>query len=240
MTGAFLNALGILAGAIYGLAAGKPLPARAQFFFRTVLGTATVFFGARLVVMNLPGGLVMAARQLLLGIAAVVLGCWLGKLLRLQKLSNRAGRHAATLLAAGQKHPPGSAADGLLASTILFCAAPLGILGAVADGLSGFFYLLLVKAVMDGLAMASFVKIFRWPVALTAIPVLVFFAGITFAVHHYARPWLDSHSLTAAVNVSVGLVACVVSLVIFEVRRVELNSYLPAIFIAPLLKLFLG
>jgi uncharacterized membrane protein YqgA involved in biofilm formation len=94
--------------------------------------------------------------------------------------------------------------------------------------------------VMDGLAMTSFVKIFRWPVALAAFPVLAFFSGITFAVHRGAQPWLDGHSLTATVNVSVGLVACVVSLVIFEVRRVELNSYLPAVFIAPLLKLFLG
>jgi len=238
--GAFLNALGILAGAIYGLAARKPLPARAQFFFRTLLGVATIFFGARLVVVNLPGGLLTAAKQLLLGMAAVVLGYWLGKLLRLQKISNRVGHHAATLLAAAQKHPPGHAVDGLLASTILFCAAPLGILGAVAAGLSGFFYLLLVKAVMDGLAMTSFVKIFRWPVALTAFPVLAFFSGITFVVHRYAQPWLDGHTLTAVVNVSVGLVACVVSLVIFEVRRVELSSYLPAIFIAPLLKLFLG
>jgi hypothetical protein len=41
------------------------------------------------------------------------------------------------------------------ACTILFCAAPLGLLGAVTDGLSGYFYLLAVKAVMDGLAMTA-------------------------------------------------------------------------------------
>jgi uncharacterized membrane protein YqgA involved in biofilm formation len=54
-------------------------------------------------------------------------------------------------------------ADGFCACTVLFWAAPLGLLGAVADGLSGYFYLLAVKAVMDGLAMTSFVKMFRWP-----------------------------------------------------------------------------
>ena len=240
MIGAFLNALGILAGAIHGLAARQPLSARAQVFFRTALGVSTIFFGARLVVVNLPGNLTTAAKQLLFGILTVVLGYWLGKILRLQKISNRIGHHAATLLAAAQKHPPGNAADGLLASTILFCAAPLGILGAVADGLSGFYFLLLIKAVMDGLATASFVKIFRWPVALTAFPVLAFFYGIATVVHRYALPWLSGHQLTASVNVAAGLVVCVVSLVIFEVRRVELNNYLPAVIIAPLLKLFLG
>lgn len=238
--GACLNALGILAGALSGLTAKKPLSARTQHFFRAALGAFTIFYGARLVLENLPGNFISAMKQLLLGIAAVFLGYWLGKLLRLQKISNRIGHHAAGLLAAAQKNPPGKAADGFAAAAILFCAAPLGILGAVADGLSGYFYLLLIKGVMDGLATASFVKMFRWPLALAALPVLFFFGGISFAVHNFLQPWLDARSLAASANVAAGLVACVVSLVIFEVRRVELNSYLPAVFIAPLLKLLLG
>ena len=103
------------------------------------------------------------------------------------------------------------------------------------------FYLLLIKAVMDGLAMASFRE--DIPLAGRAGGVTghgLFWRDHTLMIHRYAQPWLDGHSLTAAVNVAAGLVACVVSLVIFEVRRVELNSYLPAIFIAPLLKLLAG
>ena len=240
--GAFLNALGILAGALFGLTARAPLSARTQNFFKLALGVFTVVFGLKLVVENLNGSFIAAGKQFALGLLAVVLGYWLGKILQLQKISNRIGRHAGMLLTAAQKNPPGKPIDGLLAGTILFCAAPLGVLGAVADGLaaSGFFWLLLVKAVMDGLATASFVKLFRWPAALAAIPVCLFLNGLTFAVHYGAQPWLAAHALTASVNVAAGLVTCIVALVIFEVRRVELNSYLPAIFIAPLLKLFLG
>ena len=243
MIGAFLNALGILVGALFGLTARAPLSARAQNFFKVALGIFTVFYGMRLVVENLHGDIIAAMKQLGFGMLAVLLGFWLGKILRLQKLSNRIGRYAGTLLAAAQKNPPGKPADGLLAGTILFCAAPLGVLGAVADGLSapvGFFYLLLIKGVMDGLATASFVKIFRWPAALAALPVFLFLNGLTLAVHFGAQPWLDAHTATASVKVAAGLLVCVVSLVIFEVRRVELNSYLPAIFVAPFLKLFLG
>ena len=242
MIGAFLNAFGILAGALFGLTARAPLSARAQNFFKVALGLFTVFFGLKLVVDNLQGNFISALKQLGFGMLAVLLGFWLGKLLRLQKLSNRIGRHAGTLLAAAQKNPPGQAADGALAGTILFCAAPLGILGAVADGLAttGFFYLLLIKGVMDGLATASFVKLFRWPAALAAFPVFLLLNGLTLAVHFGALPWLNDHAATASVNVAAGLLTCVVSLVIFEVRRVELNSYLPAIIVAPFLKLFLG
>jgi uncharacterized membrane protein YqgA involved in biofilm formation len=41
--------------------------------------------------------------------------------------------------------------------------------------------------------------------------------------------------LTPSLNITAGFLACVVALVIFEVRRVELANYLPALFIAPLL-----
>ena len=37
-----------------------------------------------------------------------------------------------------------------------------------------------------------------------------------------------------------GLVTCIVALVIFQVRRVELNGYLPALAVAPLLAHWLG
>lgn len=240
MIGAFLNALGILLGGLFGLAVRAPLSARAQHFFKLAIGVGTVFFGLKLVVENLHGSFTDGLKQLFLTALAVVLGYWLGKLLQLQKISNRVGHYAAQLLAAAQKNPPGKPGDGFLAGTILFCAAPLGILGAVTDGLGNYFQLLLVKAVMDGLAMASFVKLFRWPAALAALPVFLFLNGLTLAVHSFALPWLEAHALTASVNLAAGLLACVVAIVIFEIRRVELNSYLPAIFIAPWLKLWLG
>jgi uncharacterized membrane protein YqgA involved in biofilm formation len=238
--GAFLNALGILLGALFGLAAREPMSARTQNFFKSALGAFTVFYGLRLVYENVHGTFPACLKQLFLAAVAVVLGNWLGKLLRLQKISNRVGHHAATLLGDAQKNPPGKPVAGFAAATILFCAAPLGILGAVADGLENYFYLLLVKAVMDGLAMMSFVKIFRWPSALAAIPVFLFLNGLTLAVQLGAKPWLDAHSLTPSVNLAAGLIAGSVSLVIFEIRRVELANYLPALIVAPLLAHWLG
>lgn len=233
--GAFLNALGILLGALFGLAAREPLSARIQNFFKSALGALTVFYGLRLIYENVHGTLAACLGQLLLAALAVVLGYWIGKILRLQKISNRIGHHAALLLAAAQKNPPGNSAAGFAAATILFCAAPLGILGAVADGLENFFYLLLVKAVMDGLAMMSFVKMFRWPAALAAIPVYLFLYGLTRVVQLGAQPWLETHSLTPYVGLAAGIVTGIVALVIFEVRRVELANYLPALAVAPLL-----
>ncbi len=235
MIGAFLNALGILAGALFGFTARQPLSARTQNFFKAALGAFTAWFGLRLIGENVHGTFFAGVKQLGVAGLGVVLGFWLGKLLRLQKISNRLGHYASNLLAVAQKNPPGKPADGLLAVTILFCAAPLGILGAVADGLSGYYFLLLLKAAMDGLAMASFVKMFRWPVALAALPVLLFLNGLTLAVQTGMQPWLATLGLVPSVNLAAGIITCAVALVIFEIRRVELNSYLPGLAVAPLL-----
>lgn len=233
--GAFLNALGILLGGLFGLARRQPLSARAQILFRNALGASVVFFGVRLVWLNINGTFLPCLKQFFIAALAVVLGNWLGRLSRLQKISNRLGHYANGLISSTQPNSPRNAADGFSACAILFCAAPLGLIGAVADGLPGYFWLLAVKGVMDGLAMTSFVKMFRWPVALSAIPVFVFLGAVSLTCQFFVLPLLDSRHLTDSVNAATGLVACAVALVIFEVRRVELANFLPALAMAPLL-----
>jgi len=241
MTGAFLNALGILIGALLGLVMPRPLSVRTQVFFRSALGVFTIFFGLWLVWFSVNGTFLSALKQIFTAVLAITLGFWIGKLLHLQKLSNRLGRYAGNLVVSAQSDAPRKIGGGFIACTILFCAAPLGWLGAVADGLppmespSGYFWLLAVKAVMDGLAMTGFVKIFGWPSALSAFPAFIFLSAITFACQFYAKPFLAAHGLVDPVNAAAGLIACAIALMIFEVRRVELANFLPALAVAPLL-----
>ena len=234
VTGAFLNALGILLGALLGLAGRGELAGRTQNKIKSALGAFTAFCGLQLVWLNVRGDFRSVLKQLSLAVLAVVLGNLLGKILGFQKISNRLGRHASALLATGEASPA-RPADGLLAATILFCAAPLGILGAVTDGLGDYFFPLALKAVMDGLAMMSFVKKFRWPVALAALPVFLFLNCIALAVHAFALPWLETNHLLSAVNAAAGLVISATTLVVLQVRRVELANYLPALVVAPVL-----
>ena len=246
MTGAFFNALGILTGALLGLALPKPLSISTQVHFRSALGAFAIFFGLQLVWVSVDGTFLPVMKQLFIALAAITAGFWIGKLLRLQKLSNRFGRYAGNLIATAQSAAPHKPVHGFNACTVLFCAAPLGLVGAVTDGLppaggpAGYFWLLVVKAVMDGLAMTGFVRLFGWPSALSAFPVFVFFSGITLACGYYAKPLLEVHGLVGPVNAAAGLIACAIALMIFEVRRVELANFLPALAVAPLLTWWLG
>ena len=235
MTGAFFNALGILFGGLFGLALRQPLSLRAQIFLRSALGAFTVYSGLCLVWLGINGTFLSALKQICIALLALTVGGLLGKLFGLQKISNHLGRYAGNILAAGQSGPPRRVSAGFSACAVLFCAAPLGLIGAVADGLSGYFYLLAVKAIMDGLATLGLVKNFGWPTAFSAFPVLLFLGVLTLACQLYARPWLASHGLIESVNVVGGLIACVVALVIFEVRNVQLANFLPSLVVAPLL-----
>jgi len=204
-------------------------------FFRNVLGAATIIFAMRLVWLSINGTFLSCLKQLFIAMLAILVGNLIGKLLRLQKMSNRLGRFATRLMSSADTNSPRKIADGFCACTILFWAAPLGLLGAVADGLSGYFYLLAVKGVMDGLAMTSFVKMFRWPAVLSAFPVFALMSFVNLSCQLYARPFLEARHLIDPVNAAAGLAACAVALVIFETRKVELANFLPALVIAPLL-----
>lgn len=159
-------------------------------------------------------------------------------MLRLQKLSNRLGQSARRVIESIRPADPHRFSHGLNTCAVLFCAAPLGIVGAIQDGLPvesgglGYFYPLALKALMDGLAMTGFVRMFGWGAMVSALPVFVFQGTITMACHIYLEPFLRGHGLLESVNAVGGLVVCTVGVVIFEIRRVELADYLPSLAVA--------
>lgn len=240
MTGAILNAAGIVFGGLAGLflLRNRPLKPATEAFFRLALGLATIFFGLRLALMNVEGSAGRILKQLAIAALAIILGKLLGRLLHLQKASNHLGRYALHLMQNNKAGGLQRFNHGFLACTILFCAAPLGILGAVQDGLAGYFQPLIVKAVMDGLAMAGFVTMFGWGTMLSALPVFVLQAAITGACTLYAEPFLRTHGILECVNFVGGLLVCTVGLVIFNFKKVELADFLPTLAVAPLLTWF--
>lgn len=204
-----------------------------------MLGGLTAFCGLQLLWLNVEGGFAHGLKQLFIAVLAVILGNLLGKLLGLQKLSNHLGRFAAGKLAVSDNKLPAQSSNGFIAASILFCAAPLGIIGALTDGLSSYYFPLGLKAAMDGLAMTSFVKMFRWPVALAAVPVFLFLDGLAELVHAFITPLLPQPAMLQSVHAAAGLIVCATTLVILEVRRVELANFLPAMALAPILTKYL-
>jgi len=208
-----------------------------QQFIKVLLGVATVWFGLRLVWI----GLWLPSRtaksffyQLVIVLVAMVVGHLIGKWCRIQALMNRIGQSAKIKLERAAKEGKKAANDGFMAATMLFCAAPLGIVGALEDGVSHYWAPLAIKAVMDCLAALSFARMFGWMAILSAVPVAAFLYALSL-LGAALEPLLAAHQLAGVFHASAGLIMTYVALVIFEVKKVEIGNYLPAFVVAPVL-----
>ena len=234
MVGTILNVLGIVAGAMAGLARKRGLSSANEAFFKVTLGAFIVFYGLRLTWLSLNGTFSQILSQLLIVIVAMMLGKICGRLLGLQKFSNRLGSSARGVMenAGGKPLEPGA---GFKVCAVLFCAAPLGILGAIQEGLTGYFFPLAVKTVIDGLAAMGFALMFGWGVLLSAVSVLAFQGTIYLLTYQYLRPFLEAHHLVDSTNATGGLLVFCVALVVLQIKKIELADYLPSLVFAPVL-----
>jgi hypothetical protein len=193
-----------------------------------------VYVGLRATWLGLGGGFWPVAKQVVILLLALTLGRILGRFLRIQRAMNRAGQFAKHTLAQAAPDSPRSFGDGFMTSTVLFCVAPLALVGAIQDGLDNQWQALGIKALMDGLATMSFVRSFGWGPMLSAIPVVSFQGTLTLLARQLA-PFLSAHLLLDSVNVVAGMLVFTVSLIILELKKVEVGDYLPSLAVAPLL-----
>jgi uncharacterized membrane protein YqgA involved in biofilm formation len=234
LTGTILNALGILIGGLMGLTLTRQFSQSTQLALRGLMGVFTVYIGLRMTYLSLNGNGFQILKQVVIMVLALMVGRIIGRLLRIQKTLNRLGRSAGERFAQAKPDDPNRINEGFAICTLLFCAGPLGPLGAIQDGLMGYWEPLAIKMVMDGLAAMGFVCVFGWGVMLAAIPVIAYQGTITLAASRLA-PFLESHHLLDSVNAVGGLLVFCVALIVLELKRLELADYLPSLVAAPLI-----
>ena len=235
MIGTILNTAGILIGGIAGLSRRRTFSAAAESNLRVVLGAFTVFYGLRLTWLGLGGSLGQILKQLVIAVLALMLGKLAGRGLRLQRMSNQLGRGARAAIDGVRPQDPRRLSAGFQACATLFCAAPLGLTGALVDGLSGYYYPLGIKAVVDGMATMSFVLVFGPGAMLSALPVLALQGTLTLVCRVLLKPPLEAHNLADSVNAVAGLLVFSVALIILGLKKIGLADYLPSLAVAPLL-----
>jgi uncharacterized membrane protein YqgA involved in biofilm formation len=113
----------------------------------------------------------------------------------------------------------------------------LAILASVQSGLEqSFSPIFIVKSVMDALAAMAFATMFRWSVAVSAVPVVALQLAIIRVVQ-LLLPWAHNHSqpLIESILATDGILIFSTSLIILQLKKVEIADYLPSLAIAPLL-----
>jgi uncharacterized membrane protein YqgA involved in biofilm formation len=233
--GTIVNATAILAGGLFGLARKRGLSRGQEAWLKILIGSSMVYYGLRLAWDSIGGSFGRCLWQLSIVVLSMMLGKATGHLLKLQRGSNRIGEFARQQFASLQtgQRPPFSA--GLNTSSALFCAAPLGLFGAVADGLGNYPAPLVLKGLMESIAAVGFAQMFGWSVPLAALPVLALQGTITLLTSAFLLPFLDPLNLVHPLNATIGLLVFAVALVVLELKRIELADYVPSLVFAPAL-----
>lgn len=234
ITGSILNAIGILGGGLLGMRLGRQFSTSTQIMLRGIMGLLIVVVGLKLTISGLGGSAFQIFKQLVVVVLSLMLGNLIGRVLNVQTALNRLGKFASQRFANAKPNDPNRVNDGFIVCTLLFCAGPLGTLGAVQDGLLENWQPLAIKMVMDGLAAMGFVNTFGWGVVLSALPVLVYQGSITIAVH-YLEPYMRAHGLLDSVSATGGLLIFCVALIVMELKKLSLANYLPSLIVAPLI-----
>lgn len=234
--GTWINVVAIVLGGLLGMAIKRDLPAARQNQLRTAVGLGVILAGFHQIWTGLRPVSFGAALGLIgIALLATTLGQWIGRLLKIQTGMNRLGRFAGETFTKAQQAKGGvTFNDGFMACAVLFCVGPLSLLGPVQEGLNGNFFVLGVKAAMDGLAAFAFARVFGWGVVLSALPVLALQGTVTLLIA-WAAQSTPAAVLLHATNVTGGLLVVCAVLLVFEVRKVKIGDYLPALIVAPLL-----
>lgn len=235
MIGTFINVAAVTVGGVAGLVLGDRLPVRVQTTVFQGLGLATLFLGVKNALQS---------QNLLILLAAMVIGGTLGELLRVQEGLDRFGRlfeSAIERIGSRRARPstPTPAAEGrsfsrgFVTASLLFCVGPLTFLGAFQDGLTGDFSILAVKSLLDGASAVIFASTLGAGVPAAALFVLVYQGLLTLTAGMF-QPLL-SPAMIAELTAAGGLLMLGLGLSMLDLKQVRVASLLPALVVAPAL-----
>jgi len=217
MLGTWVNTGAVVVGSAIGLAAGPRLPAGVKTILMQALGLAVVAIGLRMA---------LEAEQVLLATGCLLLGGITGELLRIeQRLEGLAEILRQRLRSTSERF-----VEGFVTASLLYLTGAMTIVGSIQDGTLGDPSVLLVKALLDGVASVALASSLGVGVLFSALPVLLVQGGITLLAAQLA--FLSQPAVLDAINAAGGLLILGIGINLLELGRIRVGNLLPALFYA--------
>lgn len=203
MTGTWINAVAIIAGAGIGLLLRKGIPQRISDSIIQVEGIAIMviglngIIGAMFLVDPASGKLVENGGLLLF--ISLAAGCLLGELLKLEDRLEAFGLWIECKMKAR------NFAKGFVTASLLYCIGAMGIIGSLNDGLQGDSSVLIVKSALDfttGIVLASALGS---GVAFSSIPVFLLQGTLSMSAR-WISPYISDELLRTVCMVGYAIV----------------------------------
>ncbi len=227
--GTIINTAAILLGGILGHFFGKLINERIQTTLTTTCGVSVLFIGigGALEGMLSAEGSVISSNRGVFIVVCMLLGAIVGEALNIEGWFERFG----TWL----KLKTGNAKDknfveGFLNASFTVCIGAMAIVGAIDDGLTGDYSILLTKSILDCIiVMVMTSSLGKGPV-FSFIPVFVL-QGLVTVLAKFIQPVLTEASLGNLSMIGSILIFCVGINLVWG-KRVKVANLLPAIIFA--------
>jgi uncharacterized membrane protein YqgA involved in biofilm formation len=221
LTGTILNVVSVLIGGALGTVLGQRLPERIRQTVMHGLGLVTITVGLRMATDT---------ANVLIVMGSVLLGGILGEWWHIEEHLQAVGDALQQRMRIGAA---GTLARGFVTASLIFCVGPMTILGSIRDGLVGDYSLLAIKSLLDGFAALALASTLGIGVMLSALTVLVYQGSLSLLAS-LAQVAMTEAMITE-MTATGGVIIMGIGLVLLDIKRVRVASYLPGIFIAPLI-----
>lgn len=190
----------------------------------------TVMHGLGLVTITVGLRMALDTANILIVMGSVLLGGILGEWWQIEERLQAVGERLQERLHIGTAS---TLAQGFVTASLIFCVGPMTILGSIRDGLVGDYSLLAIKSLLDGFAALALASSLGIGVMLAAITVLVYQGSLSLLAS-LAQVAMTEAMITE-MTATGGVIIMGIGLVLLDIKRVRVASYLPGIFIAPLI-----
>lgn len=227
--GTILNVSLILFGGCIGLIFGKKIKPQLQTTLMHVMGISICFIGlaGTLGKMLVVKGNSLEIQGSMLMIVSLIIGAIIGELLNLEDKIEQFGEWLKRI---SKSSSDSAFVNGFVVASCTVCIGAMAVIGAIEDGISGDYTLLLSKGIVDAVIICVMCAAYGKGCVFSAIPVGLFQGSITLLAIALGalipHLMLDALSLVGSI-----LITCVGINILFDFH-IKVTNLLPSLIIA--------
>ena len=227
--GTIINSAAIVVGGIFGLLFGKFMKERIQDTLLKACGVCVLFIGiagAMEGMLKISGSSLLSGRSMFI-VASIALGAVVGEILNIERGFECFGEWL--------KVKTGNAKDkgfvnGFVTASLTVCIGAMAVIGAIRDGISGDYSILVTKAILDMIIIMVMTCSLGKGCIFSAIPVFVF-QGIITALARLIKPLMTTAALANLSLVGSILIFCIGVNTVWD-KRIKVANLLPSLVFA--------
>ena len=226
--GTLINTAAVIAGGLLGLCLKNGLKKQMQDILMQACGIATIFIGAsgalsKMLVIK--DGRLEATGTMLL-IFSLVLGGILGEWLGIEQKMDILGEKIKKAVKAQNDN---LFVEGFVNVSLIICVGAMAIVGAIQDGISKDYSMLMAKAILDLVIVLIFASTYGIGAVFSAVPILVYQGSITLLAAFFGS-FVSDVIVSDLSYIGSALIFCVGVNIAFG-KKFRVGNLLPALII---------